>query len=300
MGGPFATSFRYQWDSAHTVRIHAAAAMLRANANQVRANADAQERASAVDTTQSSPSNESSANHRNELRRGSKEPRDFVRELAGMDGEDGVRIEKILGDDGVYRYVVYINGSGSASSGDLSWLNNLSAVIADDNETVRHIRQKMASMITDPDAEVAIVGFSQGGMIAQKIADYDEFNVKTVMTFGSPEIPQYHNYGGADVVRLWHNGDPVGAIGGFGSAVAQVVTSGDRLLTGIHDLFAGDPPPVPGDSVSFSAGAVDVGSHNIDDYEWVAEQFQNSDDPACRHGREALERFSGQVVEDDK
>jgi hypothetical protein len=47
--GPFATSFRYQWDSGYSVQVHNAAMLLRTNAGKVRANADAQERASAVD-----------------------------------------------------------------------------------------------------------------------------------------------------------------------------------------------------------------------------------------------------------
>ncbi|MGC3955284.1 MAG: hypothetical protein QM804_13730 [Propionicimonas sp.] len=47
--GPFATSFRVRWDSEHSRRVASAAALLRANAQRARANADDQERTSAVD-----------------------------------------------------------------------------------------------------------------------------------------------------------------------------------------------------------------------------------------------------------
>lgn len=47
--GPSATSFRSQWDSEHSVRIAHAARSLRDGAHKLRANAEDQERASAVD-----------------------------------------------------------------------------------------------------------------------------------------------------------------------------------------------------------------------------------------------------------
>ncbi|BDZ39627.1 hypothetical protein [Microbacterium suwonense] len=47
--GPFATTFRLQWDSEHSRRVHDAALRLRDAAQRLRANADEQERASAAD-----------------------------------------------------------------------------------------------------------------------------------------------------------------------------------------------------------------------------------------------------------
>lgn len=47
--GPFATSFRMQWDSEHSRRMHDAAMRLRDAAQKLRSNADEQERASAAD-----------------------------------------------------------------------------------------------------------------------------------------------------------------------------------------------------------------------------------------------------------
>jgi hypothetical protein len=47
--GPFASSFRFQWESEHSLRIANASALLRSGAQRLRANADAQERVSAVD-----------------------------------------------------------------------------------------------------------------------------------------------------------------------------------------------------------------------------------------------------------
>lgn len=45
--GPFATQFRIQWNSEHSVRVHSAAELLRAGAQTLRRNADDQERVSA-------------------------------------------------------------------------------------------------------------------------------------------------------------------------------------------------------------------------------------------------------------
>lgn len=52
--GPFATSFRFEWSSVHSVRLGQAAALLRENARKLRANADGQERAS-LDTGSTGP-----------------------------------------------------------------------------------------------------------------------------------------------------------------------------------------------------------------------------------------------------
>lgn len=49
--GPFATTFRLQWESEHSRRIMSAVGALRANARQIRANADGQERTSAAESS---------------------------------------------------------------------------------------------------------------------------------------------------------------------------------------------------------------------------------------------------------
>lgn len=61
--GPFATSFRVQWDSEHSRRVHDAAMRLRDAAQKLRANADEQERASAAGSGGSTGHSSEGASH---------------------------------------------------------------------------------------------------------------------------------------------------------------------------------------------------------------------------------------------
>lgn len=207
-----------------------------------------------------------------------------------------MRVQKILGEDGKYRYVVYISGSGSTKDGpffgDLGWDNNVTAMAGVDGATLSHIRATVASQISDPNAEVMIVGFSQGGMIAQQLADGTGFKTKTVLTYGSPIIAEDHNFGGADIIRLEHTGDLVPALGVFGIA--------GRVGKPFGQMLAGDNSPEMGSHVEFMAGAPKIDSHNSSDYSWVAEQFDKSTDPKFDAAKASMARFRGAVVLDEK
>lgn len=295
--GPFATQFRIQWNSEHSLRIHSAAQLLRAGAQTLRANADDQDRASAAATgTLSHTWPGAKAVHE----KGPESTADFVRGVAemqnGVDGGDGVRIQKVLGEDGKYRYVVYISGSGSTKDGawfgDLGWDNNATSMAGVDGATLAHIRAKIASAISDPDAEVMIVGFSQGGMIAQQLADSGAFKTKTVLTYGSPILAEDHNFGGADIIRLEHTGDPVPALGLFGIAA--------RIGKPLGQALAGDEAPAMGAHAEYMAGAPKIDSHNTADYVWVADEFDKNTDPKYDRVKASMARFRGTVVADEK
>lgn len=311
--GPFAARFRLQWNSEHSLRIHSTAQLLRAGARTLRANADEQDGASAADTgsfLHGGPWKGATA----VSREAPNSATDRVKELASMqqgkEGGDGVRIQKILCDDGKYRYVVYVNGSASTKDGDfggdLSWQNNAYMILNADNATMQHIRAKIrAAVAGDPHAEVAIVGFSQGGMVAQQLADEGEFNVKAVMTYGSPVLTERHNYGGADVMRLEHRFDPIPrtdvlAVGHRAATEAQTaVESAARAVLGVEQ------GPARGEDVTFRSGVAFsgkdlLGPHNHEDYGRVAEQFDKSDDPRFDAAKKSFDSFNGTVVLDEK
>ena len=306
--GPVAVRFRHQWDSQYSRQVGDAAARLRDAAHKLRANAEEQDRASAADggasVSGTTGGGGSVTGREHEMRPGPTTPADFIRELAGMeDKQDGLRVQKIRGEDGVYRYVVYIHGTGSTKDGGwggrLGWDNNPSAMASLDNKTLEAIRKQIASQIDDPSAEVAIIGFSQGGMIAQRLADEGSFNTKVVMTYGSPAIQEHRNYGGADVLRLAHNYDIVPR----GTAVSRnLFTQGMAAGVGIVGVLGGgDVPPARGTDVSFWAGGIrdgDAHAAGSKGYQRVAEEFQRSTDPKHVHVRESLSRFSGTVVAD--
>ena len=298
--GPFAARFRVQWNSEHSLRVHSAAQLLRSSARTLRANADEQDRASAAETG-FSYGGEAAAGAGCGRGNGPPSGADFFRAHGPMtDKQDGVRIQKILCDDGKYRYVVYIDGSGSASQdwfGDLGWENNAKAIYGLDNATLDHIRAKMHSAIDDPDAEVAIVGFSQGGLLAQRLADEGSFKTTTVVTYGSPDLPAARNYGGADIIRLEHNSDMTP----HGDVFNGFLRPGFDVL----NLSTGTIPPSAGEDVRFRAGTFKfdlktMGPHNHADYAWVAEQFDKSPDPGYAAAKSSLERFGGTVVIDEK
>lgn len=295
--GPVAVRFRHEWDSEHSRRVLAASQRLRTAAQSLRSNAEEQDRASAVDNGAGGGGSSSDAGKEPSLGPAPNGTRDFVRNLAEMDDDDdGVRVQKVRGEDGVYRYIVYISGSGSTEDGDwggrLGWDNNLSAINSLDSKTLNAIRARIAESIDDPTAEVAIVGFSQGGMIAQRLADESAFNIKTVLTYGSPVISDARNFGGADVIRLVHNFDPV--------PVADGRNPVNVVLTPILDAVYGNTPPPSGEDVTFAAGGPKWGAHNSDDYEWVAEQFDKSDDGRFDAAKNSLRRFAGDVIIDEK
>lgn len=291
--GPFAANFRLAWNSEHSVRVHRAADMLRAGARALRHNADEQQGASAAESgtfTGRGGSAGSTSGESKELRTTA----DFVRGVDGH-GDGGVRVQKILGGDSEYRYVAYISGSGSTKDGpffgDLGWDNNATSMAGVDGLTLSHIRSKIASCISDPNSEVMIVGFSQGGMIAQQLADSGSFNTKTVLTYGSPILAEDHNYGGADMIRLEHTGDVVPALGLFGIA--------GRIGKPIGQMLAGDTSPSMGAAVEFMAGAPKIDSHNSTDYAWVADEFDRTTDAKYDAAKLSMARFLGKVVMDE-
>ncbi|MBN9224044.1 MAG: hypothetical protein ABS63_06495 [Microbacterium sp. SCN 70-27] len=288
--GPVAVRFRHTWDSDHSRRLHNAAERLRAAARSLRANADDQERTSAASSpaaSRSVPKTVWESTHEVD-RRAPQRPGDFIREIASMDSDDGVRVEKVIGDDGKVRYLVYVNGSGStgALSAALGWQMNLPNAFSLDNYTLDIVRNKMRDAITDPTAEVAIFGFSQGGMVAQRIADEGSFNTKVVVTVGSPRLGEVRNYGGADMYRFEHDGDPVPHIPTNAGPLHDLVTSGMDFLTG-------NKPPAPGNDTTYHGGGFDLGSHNLDKYA----------DLVNSHGSDverALAGFRGRIVADEK
>ena len=302
--GPIAVAFRHRWESEHSRKLAAAASRLRKAAADLKRNADDQERASAV--SGGSGMHESSVARAQRWERehatdrpGTRNIADFVRMVDGMnDKEDGVRIQKILGDDGIYRYVVYIDGSGSTRDGDwggrLGWEDNAVALGpgSGNSKTLQAVRGQIRARISDPDAEVALVGFSQGGIIAQQLADEGSFNTKAVLTYGSPPAPVVNNYGGADVLRLVQLGDPVPQAVSTTSVLVGVASQIDDAM--------GAERTAPGSDVTFLGGAPTWDPHSHDAYTDVAAAFDKSHAPEHVAARNALLRFSGTIVADER
>ncbi|WP_395245245.1 hypothetical protein ACGGZK_05425 [Agromyces sp. MMS24-K17] len=279
--GPVAVRFRIDWDSAHSKRMHAAAARLRDGGARLRADAAEQDRASAVGGIRSG-----------DFGGAPERPADYIRSLHEMDRDgDSVRIQRVLCDDGTVRYLVYINGTNFGSDGQTGLDDNANLISGLPDDTLDHVRTEILKAIDgDPDAELMLVGYSQGGLVAQRLADEGVLNISTIATYGSPSYKSYNSLHGAEIIRFEHNGDPIpltdAEVGPYG------------WLRGVQAEQRG------GSDVTFRGGnplqTIVGGFPHTDhgDYEWLADRFEESDDPAHQAIREQMSRFRGRVVGD--
>ena len=187
--GPDSDQFRSEWRTQSVHSLTSAVDKLRAGADALRRNADQQENASRAEGgTIGGP--------------GGSQNGDFVATPTGLHGlwgaihdipkdSSGYRVQKVIGADGVERYIVYIAGTDGAD-GQTKLSNIPAAQGRVDEKQVEALKR-----LIPKDAEVMLVGFSQGGMDAQNIAKLHEFNVTQIVTYGSPtradlDIPAVH------------------------------------------------------------------------------------------------------------
>jgi len=227
------------------------------------------------------------------------------------DKEDAFRIQKVLGPDGVERFIVYISGTGSASDGLMSAEENVAASFGMSTRTRENLERLIADHIGDQtDAEIMLVGHSQGGMYAEAIAASGRFNVKEVIAVGSPGVPVVNGYGGANVTRLQHNADWVvngvewgrGAVLGPGNhGLLNIGAAGGLDSSGSVETFrAGNPAE---GFLNENSDPWNSQSHMLreGDYNWIAEQYEASIDPSIVAARERQSAFlGGTVVADAK
>lgn len=294
--GPAAVRFRAQWDSDHSRRVHEAAERLRCAALSLRANADDQARTSAVGGGRSSgrPADASAES----LGAAPEHTSDYIETLHSMEGgRDGVRIQRVRGDDGVVRFVVYINGTDSASNGLFGLDDNANLIAGVPDDTLDYVRD-MISQATkdDPAAEVMLVGYSQGGLVAQRLADEGGFNVSTILTFGSPSYTSLNGLNGAEIVRLEHLGDAIpaldGEVGLAGWLEARAREQLSEAAGGKDVTFQGGNP------AQLLLGGYPHFDHA--DYDWLANEFEKSTRPEHVAIRDQMARFRGDIVSDVK
>lgn len=151
-----------------------------------------------------------------------KPPRDledlYLREAACHRGTDSgqVRIEEIVGPDGTTRYIVYVPATTdwSAKSGDntTDMTTNVQGMAGNDTVMREMVRQAIADAGIDPNDEVMLVGYSQGGITAGSLAADPAFladvNVTALMTVGSP-ISDFAIGSDIDVLSIEHEQDLV-------------------------------------------------------------------------------------------
>jgi uncharacterized protein YukE len=228
---------------------------------------------------------------------------DLVSGLRDMPKGQLVNVQKVLGADGKVRFIVSIPGTfgdiwdlpnynqvhGWGSNFNSWWNNETSAK----NIIEASIRDAMAGY---PDAEVMVIGHSQGGMIAESLADGGKFNITQVVTIGAPGIDPSNDFDGAGVLRIRHASD---AVPGFDAVrvaldyqrLQPTAILGDTSSGGQMAYFvAGNPLE------SLTGNAHDL---NNNDYNWVADQFDALSDPAFAPTKSTMSKFLGSTLLDE-
>ncbi|MFT4230980.1 MAG: hypothetical protein QM602_11895, partial [Microbacterium sp.] len=188
-------------------------------------------------------------------------------------GAARVRVEKYTMRDGSRQFAVYVAGMQSmAFGGDDPWDNesNVQLYRGETSASYAATVEALHAAGAGRGDVVHAFGFSQGGMITAHLALEGEFDVATLVSFGSPVEAD----AGAGTVSasIRHTDDPVaalaaggqgGSVGAAGSFVAE--TSFDPA-TGVHDAT--------------------IPAHRLDAYVETAARVADTGDPRVQ----ALER----------
>lgn len=227
-----------------------------------------------------------------------------------------VWIDEVIGADGKHRFVVFVNGTlGDISNVDLKnyfqlhgWAWNFDASANRDTVAKWLVEATMRErMGANSQAEVMIVGYSQGGMLAQQIADDRGFKVTEVMTIGSPPVLADHGYGDANITRLAHGGDEVvnGTAGARNWTWAAAIADASNQVfvrNAVTPLLTGDGSPLNGGGEvhTFRVGDDEpemVHDVNSGHYDWLADRYDESTDPDIVAARERQAQFlRGEIV----
>lgn len=149
-------------------------------------------------------------------------PRDigdlYSREANVHRGADSgqVRIEEITAADGTTRYIVYVpattDWSPDPGENTTDMTTNVQAMAGNDTVMQEMVRQAIADANIASDAEVMLVGYSQGGITAGSLAADPAFladvNVTALVTVGAP-ISDFPVDEGIDVLSIEHEQDLV-------------------------------------------------------------------------------------------
>lgn len=171
------------------------------------------------------------------------------------DTDDGtIRVEAVVGADGVTRYIVSVPGT-EADMGTLAgwshnenghnWAANLWAIAAGSDATNSQAVMMAIRNSVPPGSEILLTGHSQGGIIAANIAaDADfgaEYQVAGVVGYGAPmecaDIP-HRGPGSVPVLSIQHGGSRLTDPGSWGDIVPLLDLGGSYVL-----------PPLPGTGV---------------------------------------------------
>ncbi|HEY8590991.1 MAG TPA: hypothetical protein VIL55_15705 [Naasia sp.] len=194
-------------------------------------------------------------------------------ELAARVPETGgaapqIRVERYPGAEGP-RYAVYIGGTAELRGAD-PWdlASDLAATADVPADSVEATAEAMRRAGIRPGEPVVLVGYSQGGLIATRLAESGDFAVTGIFALGSPASTPV-----VPVLGLEHTDDPVPALAGAAPPPPATVRVEREAIAG---------PPAAG-----SGGAV-VPAHALDAYRETAALADRSGEERLAAIRRAL------------
>jgi len=142
----------------------------------------------------------------------------WERQWAQSRGRDSgrVRVERIEGEDGRRRHIVYVPATTSDSlrAGPVTTDHTTNLETASGRRSAQHevVATAIEEAGIDPEDEVMLVGYSQGGLVAASLLADDEFrervNVTSVFTVGAP-VSDFPPPDGVDMLSIEHEQDLV-------------------------------------------------------------------------------------------
>lgn len=175
-----------------------------------------------------------------------------------------VRVETYELGDGSKRFVAYVDGTRPGRPPTEPWdmASNAAAYLDHaESDSYKAVVAALKDAGADASTPVDLVGYSQGGMITDLIAQSGDFDVQGVFTVGSPIEPELP----ADVldVAVRHTDDPVAGLAGGGSPHG----------TGSPDSLVITRTAVPGHGVDLSLPA-----HQLAQYQETVRLAEQSGD----------------------
>jgi hypothetical protein len=197
-----------------------------------------------------------------------------------------VRVETYALADGSKRFVAYVDGTrpGQPESEPWDMASNVQAYLEhEESDSYKATVAALKDAGADGSTPVDLVGYSQGGMIADLIAQSGEFDVQSVFTVGSPIEPGLP----ADVldVAVRHTDDPVAGLAGGGNP--RGLGSPDSLVI--------TRTAAPGHGIDPSMPA-----HQLDAYQETVRLAEGSGDPRMDVIRDHLAVYDGATLEDSR
>lgn len=257
--GPDADRFRSEW-SAQSVRgLNNATQALREGADALRRNADEQEAASRADGAGAAGSTGAWASAPTaDYGAAAQKSNDMWTQVRKVP-DNAYRVQMVQGEDGKTRYVVYIGGTTGEWGGEgQSKLANVPAARGQlDDAQVKRLYE-----LIPKDAEVMLVGYSQGGMDAQNIAKDGKLNVTQIVTFGSPsrddlDVPAVHLRAQDDPIPGTTSVASRAGAAAFVAGVASLPSTGLLGSAAVAELGH-----VLVDSVPYSGSDLESGANN--------------------------------------